>query len=176
MTGKEELHPIGSFCSTAVTEGKKLQRTYYLSASMTIEWPPGLLRYKQDFMESDFWRGFPRGILENLWVAISKLGAVCGEASIISHTSFWKVCLHVPSCQACLCSQAAWMSYQDRSLSTRGSSEHLPCLNTNPWLLASILFVGSLYHLCLENQYYVPQKTWWVGTWFTRGQKLNSVT
>lgn len=132
---KEELHPIGSFCSTAVTEGKKSQRTYDLGTSTTIEWPPGLLRYVQDFMETDSRRGLPRGILENLWVAISKLGTVCGEASIVSPTFFWKVCLHVPSCQACLCSQTAWMPYQDR-LWARGSSELTPMSGHKPFIIS----------------------------------------
>lgn len=44
--------------------------------------------------------------------------------------------LHVPSCQACLCTQAAWMPYQDGPLSIRGSSELTPMSEHKPVIIS----------------------------------------
>lgn len=174
MTGKGRAASHWQFLFHCSYRGKETSKNPWLERFYDNRVTTGLLRYKPDFMETDSQRGLPRWILESLWVAISRLGTVCGEASIISHTSYWKACLPVPLCQACFCSQQHGCHTKTGPWESMALQSPLPRLNTNPWLLASILFVASLYHLCLENQYYVPQKTWWEGTWFTRVQKLNS--
>lgn len=176
MTEEGRVASYWQFLFHCSYRGKETSKNPWLERFYDNRVTTGLLRYKPDFMETGSRRGLPSGILESLWVAISRLGTVCGKASIISHISFWKVCLHAPSCQACLCSQQHGCHTKTGLWAPVALQSPLPRLNTNPWLLASILFVGSLYHLCLENQYYVPQKTWWEGTWFTWVQKLNSGT